>query len=241
MISPVSANKLIKSIMSYENPQLSNVSLHVQTHIEPNIYFIDPSSGIYEPLFLCCETMDGSCLFNLRSTTSLSSIFHFLGYPAQYKDNPFERDGKFISELVWFKVFIRHMKSQVGISLFKDIATSVLIDFSIKMNDEHSVIQLNFSKHSTLLNKNVHYNIYFDLSFNFVNVEFLSHSYIDNNQVRNLSKFDGANKLMAFYVLLHYYTNIDMHNNLVSMLDVENDLNDDNLSICSSVISMSDI
>lgn len=241
MMSLTFTKKLIQSIMSYEDSKASYVSLHIQDNIEPNIYFIEPFSGTSLPLFLCCQTMDGSTLFSLRSTTSLSSIFNFLGYPEHYKTNPFLRDGLFISELAWFQSFIKTMKSQIGIALFKEISNSVLIDFSVKMSDEKSIIQLNFSKHSTLLNKNVHYNIYFDLSFNFIDVEFLSYSYIDNNQVHNLSKFNGSNKLIAFYILLHYYTNIDMHNNLVSMLDVENELNDDNLSICSSIVSMSNI
>jgi hypothetical protein len=220
---------------------MSPVSLHLQNDVETNIYFIEPFSGVSFPLFLCCKTMDGSTLFNLRSNTSLSSIFHFISYPEQYTTNPFFRDALFISNLGWMKSFIMSIKSQVGLSLFKEIANSVLIDLSIKMNDKKSIIQLNFSKHSTVLNKNVHYNIYFDLSFNFIDVEFLSYAYIDNSQVEQLSKFSSSNKLMAFYVLLHYYTNIDMHNNLVSMLNVENDLNDDNLSICNSIVSMNEI
>lgn len=109
------------------------------------------------------------------------------------------------------------------------------------MNDKNTTIQLSFCKHSNLLNKNVRYNIYFDESFNFVNVEFLSHTDLDNNQVQHLSKFNGTNKLTAFYVLLYYYTNIEIHNNLVSMMDIDNDLNDENLFMCSNIISMNTI
>ena len=241
MISPTFTYKLMRAIMSFEQSEVSYVTLHTQTDEEPNIYFIDSFSGVSRPLFLCCETTDGSVLFNLRSTTSLTSIFNFLGYPERYDTNPFLRDGLFISELGWFKSFVQHMKSQVGNSLFKEISESVLIDFSVKMNNDNSIIQLSFSKHSTLSNKNVHYNIYFDESFNFVNVEFLSHTYLDNNQVQHLSKFNGSNKLTAFYVLLHYYTNIEIHNNLVSMVDIDNDFNDENLSMCSNIISMNTI
>lgn len=239
------ANRLIKSIMSYENPQVSDAVLYVDQNLgigeDGCIYFMNLNSQRNRQLFLCSTSIySDDYSFSLRSSSGLYTIFRLLAHPETF--SPSNDDEEFISKLIWFKALMRNIKNQIGHHLFHELTYSILIDMTVVLNDKDNkgVIKFNFSKHSKVSNKNVHYTISFDLSFNFIEVNFNSHTYVDNYQVDDLLKFNEANKLMAFYVLFNYYTNPEIHQTFADMLS-ENPLSNETLAMYHDLVMMVNI
>jgi hypothetical protein len=237
------ANRLIKLITSYENPQISDVSLHLSQTLgigdAGNIYIRNRYLQRSHQLFLCSKPIYSDYyLFSLRSSAGLYTIFRLLAQPETF--SPSNDDEAFISNLVWFKALMRNIKNQIGNNLFHELTYSILIDMSIAMNDKdnNGIIKFNFSKHSNVLNKNVHYNISFDLSFNFIEVNFDSKTYVDNYQKETLVKFKAENQLAAFYTLFSYYCHPSVHQSLDTVMNVAADLNDDNLHAYEHMVNM---
>ena len=236
------ANRLIKLIMSYENPQISDVSLelsHIGTGDAGNIYVRNNYLQRGHRLFLCSKpTHSDDYLFSLRSSAGLYTVFRLLAQPETF--SPSNDDEEFISNLVWFKALMRNIKNQIGNNLFHELTYSILVDMSIAMNDtdHNGIIKFNFSKHSNVLNKNVHYNISFDLSFKFIGVNFDSKTYVDNYQRETLVKFKPENQLAAFHTLLSYYCHPSVQQSLDTVMDLAIDLNDDNLHAYEHMVNM---
>ena len=237
------AKRLITSIMSYENPQISDALLYVDQDLgngeDGCIYFMDLNSQSNRQLFLCSTSKySEDCLFSLRSSTGLYTIFRLLAQPETF--SPSNDDEAFIYNLAWFKALMLNIKGQIGHNLFHELTYSILIDMSVSMNDKdnNAIIKFNFSKHSKVLNKNVHYNISFDLSFNFIEVKFDSKTYADNYQMATLAKFKPENQLVAFHTLLSYYCHPSVHQSLDMVIDVANDLNDDHLHAYEHMVNM---
>lgn len=246
MFTPVIlANRLIESIMSYENRESSGTVLYVEQNLGFGevgcIYFMNLNSQLKNHLFLCSTSKySEDCLFSLQSSSGLYTLFRLLAYPETF--SPSNADEELISNLVWFKTLILNIKKQLGQNLFHQLTSSILIDMSVSMSEKNNnaIIKFNFSKHSKVLKKNIHYNISFDLSFNFVEVNFCSHTYLDNYQVDDLLKFNETNKLMAFYVLFNYYTNTEINQSFSDMISV-NPLNNENLAMYHDLVSMVNI
>lgn len=237
------ANQLIKLINSYENPEISNVSLHVDqtsgSGYNGSIYIRNRNlEGIHQ-LFSCSKTIySDDYLFSLQSSAGVYTIFRLLAQPETF--SPSNDDEEFISNLDWFKALILNIKDKIGQNLFHELTYSILIDMSIAMNDKDSngIIKFNFSKHSNVLNKNVHYSISFDLSFNFIGINFNSKNYVDNYQKETLAKFKSENQLAAFYTLFSYYCHPSVHQSLDSVINVVTDLNDGNLHAYEHMVNM---
>jgi hypothetical protein len=235
------ANQLIKLIKSYENPEISNVALHVdQTRdsgYNGSIYIRNRNFERSHQLFVCSKPIySDDYLFSLRSSAGLYTIFRLLAQPETF--SPSNDNEEFISNLVWFKAMALNIKDQIGHNLFHELTYSILIDMSITMKDDNGIIKFNFSKHSIFLNKNIHYNISFDLSFKFIEVNFDSKTYVDNYQRETLVKFKSENQLAAFYTLFSYYCHPSVHQSLDTVINVANDLNDDNLYAYEQIVNM---
>jgi hypothetical protein len=234
------ANRLVTLIKSYEDPEISNVALHVDqvrgSGCNGSIYIRNRNFERSHQLFVCSKPISSDYLFSLRSSAGLYTIFRLLAQPETF--SPSNDDEEFISNLVWFKVMIRTIKDQIGQNLFHELTYSILIDMSITMKDNNGIIKFNFSKHSNVLNKNVHYNISFDLSFNFIEVNFDSKTYVDNYQKETLVKFKSENQLAAFYTLFSYYCHPSVHQSLDTVMNVAIDLNDDNLHAYEHMVNM---
>lgn len=235
------ANRLIRLIKSYENPDISDVSVHIdQSHEsrnDGNIYIRNRKFERSYQLFLCSKSLhNDGYLFSLTSSSGLYTIFRLLASPESF--SPTKDDEILISKLVWLKALMTNIKDQIGNNLFHELTYSILIDMSITMKDDNGIIKFNFSKHSNFLNKNIHYNISFDLSFKFIEVNFDSKTYVDNYQRETLVKFKSENQLAAFYTLFSYYCHPSVHQSLDTVMNVANDLNDDNLHAYEQMVNM---
>lgn len=237
------ANRLVTLIKSYENPDISEVSVHVEQSRESgnsgNIHIRNRKFERSYQLFLCYAPMFGDDYsFSLRSSSGLYTIFRLLACPELF--SPTRDDEKLITSLVWFKDLMRNIKNQIGHNLFHELTYSILINMSVSINDKNNsgIIKFNFSKHSNVLNKNVHYNISFDLSFNFIEVNFDSKTNADNYQRETLVNFKPENQLAAFHTLLSYYCYPSVHQSLDTVMSVATDLNDDNLHAYEHMVNM---
>lgn len=115
------ANRLIKSIMSYENPQVSDAVLYVDQNLgigeDGCIYFMNLNSQRNRQLFLYSTSIySDDYSFSLRSSSGLYTIFRLLAHPETFR--PSNDDEEFISKLIWFKALMRNIKNQIGHHLF---------------------------------------------------------------------------------------------------------------------------
>lgn len=229
----------IRYLLSYEDPDGSQISLYTRTQSKkslPGIYFQwGKKSCSYHPIFLL-DDLDVNGFFSLSTSSNLTNFIKRLAYPEMTNHIP--PDALFISNLAWFKSFIVNLRASVGDDMFGQLMGSQLIKLIVSIHEKKPFIALSFVKHSTVLNKNVHYTVILDLSFKFVDIYFNVYTYVDNKQHKNLSRFDTTNKLKAFYILFNYYSNIDVYNHLVGMLDIDTDLDDSNLETYKDIISM---
>jgi len=239
MPTPLSSY-LLDLIMSYEDPEKSEVSLQLYDggDSEHHIYFFNPKLSTSDNnilamtnenrLFSFHEDIPFYCSFKFESSLSLSNLF---AEAATLKTRVDQLDSeKLRSNLVWFKMLVQRVKEQAGSFLFSEILNSVLIDISVRFYDDDGVIVLCFSKHSPFLNKNIHFNFYFDMEFNFKSVKFNCFAHQDNYQQESLQKFKPENQLLAFQLLLSYYCYPQIHAQLDDLIDVSTDLTDTNLA-----------
>lgn len=152
-------------------------------------------------------------------------------------------DEKFVLQHPWFKSGRKKMKDQLGAFLLEEMMTSVLIDFYIRMNDTTQNIVMCFSKHSYVSKRNVHYQVKFDLDFNYIDVEFQAPFHNDRYQIEDLKKFTVENRIQAFYVLFNYYTDVDVKMALDEAISTNEVpfreyIKDTNLSDCYELVGM---
>lgn len=231
------SNLLINSIMSYEDDESPLVLKQVRTK-SSGIVHID-LKGVRTPLdsrlFECYQHSDNAWVYSLQSTMNMQQFFHMLAFP----DRPAITvdDVRTQLNIVWLKTFISKFKNQVSPSLFHEICDSVLIDFSIIFIGKTASISLRFSKHSNYLNKNLHFEIEFDMSFNLISFNFIAGSYVDNYQEKLLDSFEASNKLSAFHFFIVYYAHESVHHQIDSLFDIAI-LNDTNIKDYENIIGM---
>lgn len=203
-----------------------------------SIYF--KNDGESKLLFKYVSSTNGDACFGLdieKSKNNFCSVLHRPDF-ANLTD-----DERFVLKNTWFIDGFRKLKSQLGPFILSEMSKSVMIDFYIRMNDDSSYILMCFSKHSDVSGKNVHYQVKFDLNFNFIEILFMSSTYKDRYQLDDLAKFSVDNKIKAFYVLFNYYTDVEVKTALDETMADEftpftTYLTDDNLNICYDFVGM---
>lgn len=203
-----------------------------------SIYF--KNDGESKNLFKYASATNGDALFVLDIKKSQNNFCSVLNRPnfAHLTD-----DERFVLKNSWFIDGYRKLKSQLGPFVLSEISKSVMIDFYIRMNDNSSYILMVFSRHSDISGKNVHYQVKFDLHFNFIEILFIVSNYNDRYQLEDLAKFSVDNKIKAFYILFNYYTDVEVKTALDETMADEftpftTYLTDDNLNICYDFVGM---
>lgn len=233
------ANQLLDAIISHEDSNTSQISLKLV------------SDSITEYTHICfsnlCKNNIKDCLEkNLKKSALFiyynHSPIHCFSFNTKYSlsllfnDNIDLNDDLF--NIVWIKKFIQHVKSETGSHLFHELKSSVPISLSVNFVDGEPIIVFMFSKHSDYLNKNIFFTLFFDLSFKLKNVKFDCPTYQDGYQQKMLLRFDYKNQLLAFKLLLSYYSYSHVHVYLDELIDVSTDLTDSNLADYGLVANM---
>lgn len=203
-----------------------------------SIYF--KKDNVKRSLFKYVSAHNGDACFGLEIE---KSQHNFCAVLIRSDFSNLTDDEKFALQHPWFKSGRQKMKDQLGAFLLEEMTTSILIDFYIRMNDTTQTIVMCFSKHSYVSKRNVHYQVKFDLDFNYIDVEFQAPFHDDRYQVEDLKKFKFDNRIQAFYVLFNYYTDVDIKLALDEAISTDevpfrDYIQDANLAGCYELVGM---
>lgn len=225
------AQYLVDDIMSFEDMDNTYLSLNVHAAAKNPfsiIHYTHDKEIVHYTLFsleqLVNTINENKNIFHLTSQTSVKSIFDMA--KGKYKDSDFLIIERQFNRVTWFKKFTEAFENQLGSKIFDYLSNSRLDSFKVIMDDNFNYkIEVTFSIFSEH-HPSVYVILTFDSKFVFEDVKFQDQSI---NVIFN--KFTKEKQIKAFDFFVQYYTKENFSKEINSIIDINNDINNENIEL----------
>lgn len=232
------ATHLLNAIMSHEDSEQSKLALQL---------VLDPST---EETHICFSHL---CKNNKRDiidkNLKRSALFICYDQLPTYRFDFNIEDCSLLFEndvnlddvklnIIWIKKLIQHVKLETNPQIFYELLNAHMLTLHVDFFNGEPTILFRFFKYSEYLKINIFFSLTFDMSFKLQNVQFDCINHHDNYRQNTLMRFNHENQLLAFQLLLAYYSYPNFHVHLDDLIDVSTDLNDANLSDYLNILNM---